>query len=371
MDKQTFSWRRFISLTQKEFRQLLRDKSNLLIGILLPIVLIFIFGYGMNLDAQNVPLAVVNHSSAPQAKEIVAALNGTPYLRLQQEHSETAAQALLRQHKVGGVLIINSNFAADLAQGKGQIQLLANGTDQTRALALNAYVNGVISQYWQKQVPHSGKKIEIINRTWFNAANSSTWYLVPGLIVLITTLVGVFLTALVMAREWERGTLEALFVTPVRPVEILCAKIVPYFCVGMLGLAMCLAAARWLFNIPLQGSLGVLLVLAMLYMLVSVALGLLISAATKNQFLASQLSLVTSFLPSMMLSNFIFDLHNVPQVINIIGHLLPATYFMESIKTLFLAGNHWQLIGRNGVILAAYVVVLLALAVKVTRKKLL
>lgn len=210
----------------------------------------------------------------------------------------------------------------------------------------------------------------MVDRIWFNAANSSTWYLVPGLIVLIMTLVGAFLTALVMAREWERGTLESLFVTPVHPVEILLAKIVPYFCVGMVGLVMCLVAARFLFHVPIQGSLWLVMGSGMLYMLVSLALGLLISAATKNQFIASQVALLASFMPSMMLSGFMFDLRNVPEAINIIGHLLPATYFMELIKTLFLAGDHWPTILKNGAILAVYAVLLLGLAVRVTRKRL-
>jgi ABC-2 type transport system permease protein len=205
---------------------------------------------------------------------------------------------------------------------------------------------------------------------WFNAANTSTWYLVPGLIVLIMTLVGAFLTAMVMAREWERGTLEALFVSPVRPSEILLAKIIPYFMVGMLGLGICLLAARFLFEVPMYGSLLIVLVSSMLYLLVALGLGLLISSVTRNQFLASQLALITSFMPALMLSGFFFDLRNVPVVIHLIGNALPATYFMELIRTLFLAGNIWPMIFKNCAILAGYAVVLLGLARVVTRKKL-
>jgi ABC-2 type transport system permease protein len=193
---------------------------------------------------------------------------------------------------------------------------------------------------------------------------------VPGLIVLIMTLVGAFLTALVMAREWERGTLEALFVTPVRPVEILLAKIIPYFCVGMMGLFLCLAAARFLFEVPMQGSLLVVVFASALYLVVAVGMGLLISSATKNQFLASQLALVSSFMPSLMLSGFLFDLRNVPLAVQAVGRILPATYFMELVKTLFLAGNVWPLILRNCAILAAYAVLLLGIARAVTRKRL-
>ena len=210
----------------------------------------------------------------------------------------------------------------------------------------------------------------VAERMWFNAANTSTWYLVPGLIVLIMTLVGAFLTAMVMAREWERGTLEALFVSPVRPTEILLAKIIPYFMIGMLGLGMCLLAARFLFEVPMYGSLLILLVSSMLYLLVALGIGLVISSVTKNQFLACQLALISSFMPAMMLSGFLFDLRNVPTVIRLVGHALPATYFMELIRTLFLAGNVWPLIFKNCAILTGYAVLLLGLARYVTRKKL-
>lgn len=184
------------------------------------------------------------------------------------------------------------------------------------------------------------------------------------------TLVGAFLTALVMAREWERGTLEALFVTPVRPVEILLAKIIPYFGVGMLGLALCLLSARFLFEVPMYGSLIVVVFSSMLYLIVAVSLGLVISSVTRNQFLASQVALIATFMPSMMLSGFLFDLRNVPTAVRVVGHVLPATYFMDLIKTLFLAGDVWPLIWRNCAILMAYAVGLLLVARAVTRKSL-
>ncbi len=207
-------------------------------------------------------------------------------------------------------------------------------------------------------------------RLWFNESNTSTGYLVPGLIVLIITLVGAFLTALVMAREWERGTFEALFVSPVKPVEILIAKIIPYFGVGIIGLAMCLIAARVLFAVPMQGSMAVLLFASVLYLLVALGIGLLISSLTRNQFLASQVSLLVSLLPVLMLSGFLFDLRNVPLVVNVIGHLFPATHYMALVKTLMLAGNVWPQIILECSILFGYMVVFIGLARVVTQKRL-
>ncbi|WP_426389375.1 ABC transporter permease [Variovorax sp. R-27] len=371
---------RLISLTRKEFRQLLRDRSNLAIGILLPMVLILIFGYGMSLDVKNAPVAVVMEDASPTAHEAVAGLQLSPTIAPVLLGSMHDAEELMRERKVDGIVRVPSDFSRSLAAGNARVQLIVHGSDAGRASIIQAYVTGALMQSAIRQMDRSGNasgadappvgSVTVEQRMWFNAANTSTWYLVPGLIVLIMTLVGAFLTALVMAREWERGTLEALFVTPVRPVEILLAKIIPYFAVGMLGLALCLLSARYLFAVPMYGSLVVVVFSSMLYLIVAVSLGLVISSVTRNQFLASQVALIATFMPSMMLSGFLFDLRNVPTAVWVIGHLLPATYFMDLIKTLFLAGDVWPLIWRNCAILMAYAVGLLLVARAVTRKSL-
>jgi ABC-2 type transport system permease protein len=371
---------RLISLTRKEFRQLLRDRSNLAIGILLPMVLILIFGYGMSLDVKNAPVAVVMEDASPTAHEAIAGLQLSPTIAPVLLGSMHDAEELMRERKVDGIVRVPSDFSRSLAAGNARVQLIVHGSDAGRASIIQAYVTGALAQSAIRQMDRSGNasgadappvgSVTVEQRMWFNAANTSTWYLVPGLIVLIMTLVGAFLTALVMAREWERGTLEALFVTPVRPVEILLAKIIPYFAVGMLGLALCLLSARYLFAVPMYGSLLVVVFSSMLYLIVAVSLGLVISSVTRNQFLASQVALIATFMPSMMLSGFLFDLRNVPTAVWVIGHLLPATYFMDLIKTLFLAGDVWPLIWRNCAILMAYAVGLLLVARAVTRKSL-
>ena len=370
---------RLVSLTRKEFRQLLRDRSNLAIGILLPMVLILIFGYGMSLDVKNAPVAVVLEDSSPTAHEAIAGLQLSPTIAPVLLGSMHDAEALMRERKVDGIVRVPADFSRALAAGNARVQLIVHGADAGRATIIQAYVRGALAQAALRQADRGGGagaaapsagRVTVEQRMWFNAANTSTWYLVPGLIVLIMTLIGAFLTALVMAREWERGTLEALFVTPVRPVEILLAKIIPYFAVGMLGLALCLLAARFLFAVPMVGSLFAVVLSSMLYLIVAVSLGLVISSVTRNQFLASQVALIATFMPSMMLSGFLFDLRNVPTAVRVIGHLLPATYFMDLIKTLFLAGDVWPLIWRNCAVLVAYAVGLLLLARLVTRKSL-
>jgi ABC-2 type transport system permease protein len=369
---------RLVSLTRKEFRQLLRDRSNLAIGILLPMVLILIFGYGMSLDVKNAPVAVVMEDASPTAHEAIAGLALSPTIAPVLLGSMHDAEVLMRERKIDGIVRVPSDFSRALAAGNARVQLIVHGSDAGRASIILAYVSGALAQSGVRQADRGGNSggpaivgsVTVEQRMWFNAANTSTWYLVPGLIVLIMTLVGAFLTALVMAREWERGTLEALFVTPVRPVEILLAKIIPYFAVGMLGLALCLLSARYLFAVPMYGSLLVVVFASMLYLIVAVSLGLVISSVTRNQFLASQVALIATFMPSMMLSGFLFDLRNVPTAVWVIGHLLPATYFMDLIKTLFLAGDVWPLVWRNCAILLAYAVGLLLVARAVTRKSL-
>jgi ABC-2 type transport system permease protein len=368
---------RLAALTRKEFRQLLRDRSNLAIGVLLPIVLILIFGYGLSLDVKDAPLAVVLEDPSPTAADAVAGLHRSSFIAPIVLGSMHDAELLMRERRVDAIVRVPADFSRRLAAGDAHVQLLVHGADAARARAILGYASGALGQWAALQAdraraanaPGAGM-VTLEQRLWFNAANTSTWYLVPGLIVLIMTLVGAFLTALVMAREWERGTLEALFVTPVRPAEILLAKIIPYFSVGMVGLALCLLAARFLFGVPIVGSLPVLLFSSMLYLLVAVGIGLVISSVTRNQFLASQVALVTSFMPSLMLSGFLFDLRNVPTVIRLVGQVLPATYFMELIRTLFLAGNVWPMIIKNCAVLLAYAILLLALARLVTRKNL-
>jgi ABC-2 type transport system permease protein len=349
-------------------------------------VLIFIFGYGLSLDVRNAPLAVVLEDATPAASEAISGLRLSNAIAPVLVPSMHDAVTLLERGEVDGIVRLPSDFSARRAAGQARIQLIVHGTDAARAGLVQAYATRALMQPLLRHPIRlepadgpgdpggtsgiSGGRVVVEERIWFNEANTSTWYLVPGLIVLIMTLVGAFLTALVMAREWESGTLEALFVTPVRPGEILLAKVIPCFCVGLAGLLLCLLAARFLFEVPMRGSLALLLLGSVLYLLVAVALGLLISAATRNQFLASQVALLATFLPSLMLSGFLFDLRNVPAPVRLIGNLLPATHFMELIKTLFLAGNVWSIVLKDSALLALYAVALLALARGVTRKRL-
>ena len=373
-------WSRLVALTRKEVRQLLRDRSNLAIGIALPALLILLFGYGISLDIDNAPIAIVLEDSSPTTLDVLEGLRLTTYVTPVYVGTMPEATRLMQAHEVDGILRVPSDFASRLAAGQGQLQLIVHGADASTARTIQGYVSGALAQWSLRNADSQGDlastsddapfgTVVVQQRMWFNSANTSTWYLVPGLIVLIMTLVGAFLTSLVVAREWERGTLEALFVTPVRPLEILLAKLIPYFVVGMIGFAMCMVAARFLFHVPMEGSMWLLVLSSVLYMFVALGVGLLISSETKNQFIASQVALLTSFLPAMMLSGFLFDLNNVPTAVRVIGELLPATHFLDLIKTLMLAGNVWPIVVKDCAILAAYAVTLLTAARLVTRKR--
>jgi ABC-2 type transport system permease protein len=369
---------RLSALIRKEFQHMLRDKSTMLIGVFLPMVLILLFGYGLSLDIKNTPVAIALEDPSPTANDIASSFALSPYFAVTTVSSMQEAQKLLNDKKVNSIIRFPNNFSRQYALGQGKIQVILNGTDANTASIVKGYIEATLGVWSQKQLERTqaGKNrgtigsITVEPRIWFNSANTSTWFLVPGLIVLIMTLVGTFLTSLVVAREWERGTLEALFVTPVRPMEILIAKIIPYLSIGLFGWLLCVLAARFMFAVPIHGSLWILFFCSVLYLLVAVGIGLFISSATKNQFIASQLALISSLLPAMMLSGFLFDLRNVPPFVRMVGQALPATYFMDVTKTLFLAGNIWPLIIKNSLVLMAYALLFLFLARRKTQKRL-
>lgn len=361
-------FRRLRALVYKEFLQLSRDNSSLLLGIALPLVLILLIGYGISLDVKNVPTAVVLQDTSPTARDAVSFLMGSDYFEPQYVTSMRDAVELMDRRKADAILCVPPNFTERLAHGDAKLQAVLYGVDTTTAMTTQGYLESGLASWLVKQSGSAAGAV-IVSRMWFNDANTSAWFFVPGLIMLIMTIVGVFLTAVVMAREWERGTFEALFVTPVQAAELILAKMIPYFTVAMAGMLLCLVAGHYLYEVPLRGSLLLILGVSMLYLIVALGIGLVISALTKNQFNACQLSLLISFMPSVMLSGFLFDLHSQPFVIQLVSQLFPTTYYLILLKSLFLAGNNFPLILKNSLILLAYAVLFLGLAFHITRKR--
>jgi ABC-2 type transport system permease protein len=365
---------RVYSLVRKEARQIVRDPSSIAIGIVLPVILILLFGYGLSLDVLEVPVAVVLEDPSPDATELAAGFQLSPYFNTRVFAAMAPARELLLAREVDGIVRIRPDFSRQLALGSAEVQILVNGTDANHARIIQGYAQGAVGQ-WAARRQAEGKTVlagPVVTRErlWFNDANESRYFLVPGLIVLIMTLIGALLTALVMAREWERGTFEALFVTRVRAGEILLGKTIPYFALGMMGLLLCLAAGKFLFHVPFRGSVSVLIGASMLYLLVALGIGLLISSAVKSQFVASQLTLVVTFMPALMLSGFLFDLRSMPIAVRIITYALPARYYVALLQTIFLAGDVWPVILPNAATLAGMAIGLLLLTRGATRKKL-
>ncbi len=364
---------RILALIRKEAYQVFRDPSSIAVGIVLPMMLLVLFGYGLSFDVKNVPVAIVLEDASADARGAASAFELSEYFDVTPVRTMAEAERLLLDQTVKAIVRIPPDFGRRVEAGDAEIQVLVHGADANNARISLGYAQGAIGIWLAREAVQgrviAGAPIGVENRMWFNDANDSSYFLVPGLIVLVMTLIGALLTALVVAREWERGTFEALFVTPVRPGEILLGKTVPYFVLGLVGLALSIAGAKILFEVPIRGSLAVLVAASMLYLVVALGIGLLISSVTKSQFVASQITLVATFLPAMMLSGFMFDIRSMPAAIQVVTHIFPARYFVSVLQTIFLAGDIWAVILPNAAVLAVMGILLMTLAVRATRKR--
>ncbi len=366
---------RIRGLLRKEALQILRDPSSIAIAFVMPLVLLLIFGYGISLDARSVPTALVIESSSSQTASFAASFAQSPYFDLRPTSTRQAAEAALVAGEVSAVIVLRSDFSRRLYTPDGApIQVLVNGTDANTARLMAGYVNGAWFA-WLEQLSHDegvslAPPVVIEPRIWFNAAVRSRNFLVPGLIAIIMTLIGALLTSLVIAREWERGTMEALLVTPVTTSELLLSKLLPYFVLGMGGMALSVAMAILLFDVPFRGSFLVLTVASALFLLASLGMGLLISTVSKNQFVAGQIAIIVTFLPAFILSGFIFDIQSMPMAVQWITRLIAARYFVAILQTSFLAGEVWSVIVPNALALALMAVFFLGVTKRKTLKRL-
>jgi ABC-2 type transport system permease protein len=366
---------RLRGILRKEVLQILRDPSSIALAIVLPIALLFLFGYGVSLDPQNVPVAIVLDSNSPEARDLAARFDLSPYFKV--NHLKSMAQAVdwLDKGCIDGIVHLQGDFSSSLYQrNQAPVQVIVNGIDANRARLIQGYARGVL-QTWTELRQVRGEKVagpavKISQRIWFNEAAVSRNFLVPGLITLIMTLIGILLTALVVAREWERGTMEALLVTPLRRVDLLLGKVLPYFILGMLGMGLSVVVGTTLFHVPFRGSVGALLFLSSLFMLACLGFGLFISAAIRIQFVAAQISIMAGFLPALFLSGLIFDLESTPRFIQTISYVVPARYFVEISHTLFMAGDVWSVLLPNALALAVMAVLFISLAFRKITKRL-
>jgi len=366
---------RLWGLVYKETWQILRDPSSISIAFVLPVILLLIFGYGVSLDARDVPIALVVQDPTPETASLTGAFSHSPYLVGIPMPGMAAAKKALSEGRVRGIVTLRSDYSRRLlAGGDPAVQVIVNGVDANTGRLVIGYVQGAWATWLEQRARRHGladqTPVEMAQRVRFNPEVRSRNFLVPGLIAIIMTLIGALLTSLVVAREWERGTMEALMVTPVSVGEILLGKLIPYFLLGMGGMGLSVVMALWLFKVPLVGSAWVLFGTAALFLLVALGMGLLISTVTKNQFAAGQTAIIVTFLPAFILSGFIFDIGSMPAPIQWITHLIAARYFVSILQTVFLAGDVWPVIIPNSLALIAMAAVFLGLTWRISRKRL-
>ncbi|MDE2463307.1 MAG: ABC transporter permease [Alphaproteobacteria bacterium] len=369
------SWQRLFGLIYKESLQIVRDPSSIAIAFVLPIILLLLFGYGVSLDAKHVPLALVVEAPSPKTSAFAAALSHSEYFDLTRLSDRRQAISAMLAGRIDGIIVLRSDFARKLYSVTGApVQVIINGTDANTARIISGYVQGAwqgwLTQYGLAHGRSINAPVSVEQRVWFNADVRSRNFLIPGLIAIIMTLIGTLLTALVVAREWERGTMEALLVTPVRISEILLGKLLPYFGLGMGGMALSTMMAVWVFGVPFRGSVLALIGVSSLFMLTALGMGLLISSLARSQFVAGQVAIIVAFLPAFILSGFIFDITSMPAVVQVLTHIIPARYFVSALQTLFMAGTLWSVVLSNGAALALMALFFLGLTRMRTRKAL-
>jgi ABC-2 type transport system permease protein len=362
---------RLRGLLRKEIIQIRRDPSSIALAIVMPLVLLFIFGYGVSLDPKHVPIALVNQDHSTESRELVGRFELSRFFDPIIVQTMGHAITLMHDGQVDGIVCLRDDFATKLNTSVAPpVQLILNSVDANRSRLIQGYVQGTL-QTWLVQQRAQGHAvrppaIEVNSHIWFNESASSVNFLVPGLLTLIMTLIGTLLTALVIAREWERGTMEAILATPITSGEILLGKIIPYFLLGMCGMGLSLTLSVVMFDVPIRGSVWLLVALSALFMLASLGLGLMFSTIMRVQFVAAQVSIVAGFLPAFFLSGLLFDLQSTPLMIRVVSHIVPARYFVSISHTLFLAGDIWPVLLPATLALAGMATFLLT----VTRLKL-
>ncbi len=366
---------RLRGLVLKETRQILRDPSSIAIAFVLPAILLLVFGYGVSLDAEHVPVAVVIENPTNDTASFVASLFNSRYFAASIVRDRRVADRDLIAGTADAIVVLRSDFSRRIrSPGGAPIQVIVNGTDANTARIVGGYMDGIWQNWLSQRALDQGvaltPPVAVQQRVWFNAEVRSRNFLIPGLIAIIMTLIGALLTAMVVAREWERGTMEALMVTPVGVSEILLGKLIPYFLLGMGGMALSATMAVWVFGVPLRGSVVVLSAISALFMLAALGMGLLISTVARSQFVAGQIAIMVAFLPAFILSGFIFDIDSMPRVVQWITYVMPARYFVASLQTLFLAGTIWSVVLTNGAALLLMATVFLGLTWRKTRKSL-
>ena len=389
--------RRLVALTRKEALQIMRDPSAGLIAFVLPVILLLLFAYAVSLDVRGVRIGVVLESDATSARDLAAAFAATRYFDVTPARDRREVTPLLTSGELRGFVVIPQDFERRLLSRSGEplIQVITDGSQPNTAQFVSGYAQGVVESWFAARPDAAGSAVmdpgaatsgatisvtarpgtagppvSLDPRFWFNPELESRRFLVPGAIAIVMTMIGTLLTALVIAREWERGTMEAIMSTPARVPEILLSKLLPYFALGLIATLVCALLSIWVFDVPLTGSWLGLFTLTCAFLVPALGQGLLISAVARNQFVASQIAVLSGFLPALLLSGFLFEIDSMPAVIRAITYIVAARYFVSSLQTVFLAGDVWSQFLPNILAMLAIGAALFAVAVAKTRKTL-
>jgi ABC-2 type transport system permease protein len=376
------SWRRIVAMARKEFIQIRRDPRSLMMIFAMPLIQLIIFGYAVNLDTKHVPLCVYDRDGSQTSQDLLKHFQATDYFNIvhvSESYADTVRQIDKGECKVA--VVVPLQFSQQLRSGRAtSVQLLLDASDSNTASIGMGYAQNIVQSYsaqvqvqWQQRRGLTANPVPPVTfqpRTWFNEDLESMANIVPGVVALVMAVVGAFLTSLTIAREWERGTMEQLISTPVGRLEIQIGKLVPYFVIGIVDTAICSGMAVGWFGVPFRGSWIVLFSCSMLFLVVVLSLGYFISVTAKTQLGASQMAMLATFLPTFLLSGFLFPIDQMPRVVQWITVVLPARYYVTILRNVFLKGTEIRFIAGDLLALAGIALVLITLATRAFHKRL-
>ena len=362
--------RRIAAIARKESTHVMRDPRVFFFALGLPTLLLFLFGYAVSFDVEHIRLVVVDQDHSAESRRLVDRFDsGDLFDVIAWRDSAEEVEPLFRSDHARAAIVIPADYSRTLARGEeAVVQLLLDGADNNSASVSQGYASVIALNASAEQLPDiaglEGVPIDMRSRTFFNPTLHSATFIVPGLMVVILTMIAVMLTALTVAREFESGSMEQLFTTPVSRLEIVLGKLSPYFVLGLTGTLLVLTAGVYLFGVPVSGNLFLLFGLASLFLLAMFMQGLFISVATKKQAVASQIAIITTLLPSLLLSGFIFPIHNMPGILQALAYALPPSHFVHGIRGILLRGNGLESILPDCAAISVFLLLMLVLTVK-------
>ena len=363
-----------LALIKKEIKQILRDPSSIIIAFVLPFISIMIYMYGINLDSVKVTMGIKNDDPTPEVATLVKSFGHSKYVNSIYFDNIKDIEAAITRSKIKGAVIIPNDFSTKLARGQNaDLLVITDGSEVNTANYVQSYAtaianNWLISSKYASSVNQPAINAEI--RTWYNPDLNSHYFIVPGSIAITMTLIGILLTSLVVAREWERGTMEAMLSTSVKTIHIVLGKYIPYFILGMLSLAFNIFLCVVIFQIPFRGNYLVLLLVSGLFLFTSLGIGLNVSSVLKNQFLASMVAMSVGFMPALMLSGLMFPINSMPVFFQHLTRILPPRYYVSFIESEFMAGTVPEIVIANAIYLTILGLILFAAVYKNTSTRL-